>query len=143
MNNEILLDPELNGMEDIKEELMGQTLVGESYDARSDGPTSGLTKAVPRFKEDLEALLHLAKDDEPAMRCVRNKHTITAYYGVGDASSGGSDLPVEHPDGLHGRFGIWGSDNEERSSNYRELCNFVETVEEEAREGYLKDSELW
>ena len=66
-----------------------------------------------------------------------------AYYGFGDASSGGFGSTVERPDGLHGRFGIWGGNNEERSSNYRELCNLVETVEEEAQEGHLKDSELW
>ena len=77
------------------------------------------------------------------MRCVRNNHTITAYYGFGDASSGGFGSTVECLDGLHGRFGIWGSDSEERSLNYRELCNLVETVEEEAQEGHLKNSELW
>ncbi len=143
MNDETLLDSNLDRMEDIKEELMRQTLVGGSEDSRIDGPTSGLTEAVPRFKEDLEALLHLAQDDEPILSCVRNKHTITVYYGFGDASSGGFGSTVERPDGLHGRFGIWESDNEERSSNYRELCNLVETVEEEAKGGHLKDGELW
>ena len=143
VNDETPLDSNLDRMEDIKEELMRQTLVGGSEDSRNDGPTSGLTEAVPRLKEDLEALLHLAQDDEPILRCVRNKHTLTAYYGFGDASSGGFGSTVERPDGLHGRFGIWGSDNEERSSNYRELCNLVETVEEEAKGGHIKDGELW
>ena len=117
--------------------------MGGSEDARNDGPTSGLTEAVPRFKEDLEALLHLSQDDKTVMRCVRNKHTLMAYYGFGDASSGGFSSTVERPDGLHGRFGIWGSDNEERSLNFQELCNLVDTVEEEAQEGHLKDSKLW
>ena len=130
-------------MEDIKEELLRHMLVGGADANRTDGPPSGLTEAVPRFREDLEALLHLAQSDEPVMRCVRNKHTITAYYGFGDASSGGFGSTVERPDGLHGRFGIWGSDNEDKSSNYRELCNLVETIEEEAKEGHLKDGELW
>ena len=79
MRDKALLDSNLNRMEDIKEELMRQMLVGGSEDARNDGPTSGLTEAVPRFKEDLEALLHLSQDNEPVMRCVRNKHTLTAY----------------------------------------------------------------
>ena len=143
VNDEMPLDSNLDRMEDIKEELMRQTLVGGSEDSRNDGPTSGLTEAVPRFKEDLEALLQLAQDDEPILRCVRSKHTLTAFYGFGDASSGGFGSTVERPDGLHGRFGIWGSDNEEQSSNYRELCNLVETVEEEAKGGHLKDGELW
>ena len=140
---EAFLDDGLGKMEDIKEELLRHMLVGGVDSGRTDGPPSGFTEAVPRFREDLEALLHLAQSDEPVMRCVRNKHTITAYYGFGDASSGGFGSTVERPDGLHGRFGIWGSDNEDKSSNYRELCNLVETIEEEAKEGHLKDGELW
>ena len=86
VNDEMLLDSNLNKMEDIKEELMRQMLMGRSEDARNNRPTSGLTEAVPRFKEDLEALLHLAQDDKPVLRCVRNKHTIMVYYGFGGAA---------------------------------------------------------
>jgi hypothetical protein len=50
---------------------------------------------------------------------------------------------VASPDGLYGRFGIWGKDAEDQSLNYWELQNLVETVEEEAKEGYLKGGELW
>ncbi len=50
---------------------------------------------------------------------------------------------VERPGGLHGRFGLRGKDDKEQSSNYRELCNLVDTVEEEANEGHLRDRELW
>ncbi len=137
------MDPDSIGMENTKQDLLRQFLVGDDDNSQIDGPPTGLTEAVPRFKEDLEALLHLAQADKPAMRCVCNKHTITAYYGFGDASSGGFGSTVERPDGLHRRFGIWGNDIEEQSSNYRELCNLAETVEEEAQEGHLKDSKLW
>ena len=61
----------------------------------------------------------------------------------GDASSTGFGSTMMRPRGIHGRFGLWGKDEEDKSSNYRELRNLVEMVEEEAREGYLKDSELW
>ena len=44
---------------------------------------------------------------------------------------------VARPNGLYGRFGIWGKDAEDQSSNYRELRNLIETVEEEALNGYL------
>jgi hypothetical protein len=44
---------------------------------------------------------------------------------------------VARPDGLYGRFGIWGKDAEDQSSKYRELRNLVETVEEEALDRYL------
>ena len=52
-------------------------------------------------------------------------------------------VDLERKDGMHGQFGIWGRDAEGASSNYRELRNMVETVEEEAKQGHLKNSELW
>ena len=142
-NEDITLDPNSIGMENTKQDLLRQFLVKDDNNSRIDRPPTGLMEAVPRFKEDLEALLHLAQANKPAMRCVCNRHTVTAYYGFGDASPGGFGSTAERPNGLHGRFGIWGNDNEEQSSNYRELCNLVETVEEKAQEGHLKDSELW
>ena len=50
---------------------------------------------------------------------------------------------MARPDGLFGRFGLWGKDAEDQSSNYRELRNLVETVEEEALNGYLTGGEFW
>ncbi len=68
---------------------------------------------------------------------------VSAYYGFGDASSGGFGSTVEHPDGLHGRFGLWGSNTDNESLNYKELRNLVEMVEEKALNVHLSDSELW
>ncbi len=93
--------------------------------------------------EDLKSILDLASGDTPVMRCVCSRCMLTAFYGFGDASSAGFGSTMMRPRGIHGRFGLWGKDKEDKSSNYRELRNLVETVEEEAREGYLKDSELW
>ena len=109
----------------------------------SQAPESGFTTPVPRFKDDLEALLSLTAAESPAVMTVRCKHVITAFYGFGDASSGGFGATVERIGGVVGRFGLWGSDEESESSNYRELLNLVETVEEEARGGHLKNAELW
>ena len=92
------MDPDSIGMENTKQDLLRHFLVGDDDNSRIDGPPMGLTEAVPRFKEDLEALLHLAQADKPAMRCVCNKHIVTAYYGFGKASSGGFGSTVEHPD---------------------------------------------
>jgi hypothetical protein len=69
------------GMACVKIELVAQAKMGE--ESRGSGPPSGITKAVPRFKEDLEAILELASENEPAMRCVQSKHMLTAYYGFG------------------------------------------------------------
>jgi hypothetical protein len=99
--------------------------------------------AMPRFKEDLKALIALREGACMAKRCVRSQQTLTAYYGFGDTLSSGFGATVERPDGLNRRFGLWGRDEEDQSLNYQELRNLVETVEEEAHSGYLLDEELW
>lgn len=111
--------------------------------APAAGPDSGLTRAVPRLLSDLEALEKLSRSDKPLTRVVRGKVVLTAIYGFGDASSGGFGASIERKDGIHGRFGLWGRDEETASSNYRELLNLVETVEEEAALGNLNNAELW
>ncbi len=50
---------------------------------------------------------------------------------------------MERPGGLYEQYGLWGKDDKAQSSNYRKPCNLVDTVEEEANKGHLKDSELW
>jgi hypothetical protein len=109
----------------------------------SQGPSLGLTIAAPWFKKDLEALLFLSQSREPTMRQVRSSDVIlTAYYGFGDASSDGFGSTVARPGGMHGRYRLWSRDIEDQSSNYRELRNLVDTVEEEAKAGYHEGSEL-
>jgi hypothetical protein len=108
------------------------------------GPPSGVTVAVPRFQQDLEALLLLAQRERPILCCMQsNKCSLTVFYGFGNAFSSGFSLSVQRPDGLLTRFGIWPSDVGSESSNYREIRNLVEAVEEEAKVGYLANSEFW
>jgi hypothetical protein len=97
-------------LDDIKIQLLAHTLGGE--DQRMDGSATGLMLAAPRFKEDLEAILHLTEGEQPALHCVRSKLTMIAYYGFGDASSGGFGATVERPSGLHGCYGLWRKDKE-------------------------------
>ena len=134
-------DATTSTLDDLKVDLVTCSLTG--HDGPNDGPASGVTQAAPCFQQDLDAILHLAEEDTPRMRCVRCTSTLTAYYGFGDTSSAGFGLTVARPDGLYGRFGIWGKDAEDQSSNYRELRNLVETVEEEALNGYLTGGEFW
>ncbi len=120
-------------MESVKIELVDQAMMRDK--GCRTGPLSGITKAVPRFKEDLEAILELAMGDKPAMRCVQNNCMLTAYYGFGDTSSAGFGSTVKRPSGIHGRFGLWGKDKDDKSSNYSELRNLVEMVKKEAGKG--------
>jgi hypothetical protein len=99
--------------------------------------------AAPQLNQDLRAILQLTKGEQPQVRSVRSKLTITAYYSFGDASSGNFGATVERPGRLHGLFGLWGKDHKEQSLNYQELRNLVNTVKEEANEGHLRDGELW
>ena len=130
-------------------ELMDWTVNEEDEEALLAGlgscrePPSGVTCAVPRFRQDLEAILELAESPQPLRRVVRHRKLLTAYYGFGDASSDGFGATVEREDGLQGRYGLWSASNADQSSNFRELLNLVETIEEEAREARLSDTELW
>jgi hypothetical protein len=98
---------------------------------------------VPRFRQDLKALLFLTQSKKPILRRVRSaKYVHTAFYGFGDTSSGGFRSSIEHRDGLYIRQGLWPS-NKEGSSNLCALKSLVDVVKEEAHEGYLKGAELW
>jgi len=106
------------------------------------GPASGLTPVVPRFRKGLEVLMLLTARATPVKRIIRQREIVTAIYGFGDASLGGFGASVGLPQGIHSRFGVWGRDEEDKSSNYRELRNLVDTVEEEAQVGRLARTEL-
>jgi hypothetical protein len=137
-------DEEWGELDAIKLCLLSQADAKGTVGQEFQGPASGLTKAAPRFERDLEALIHLAGDATPVVRQIRGGQSKMVVYGFGDASAAGFGATIDRPgQGLFGRFGIWGKDAEDESSNYRELRNLVETIEEEAAEGYLEGGELW
>ncbi|KAL3816613.1 hypothetical protein ACHAXA_000737 [Cyclostephanos tholiformis] len=116
-----LKESTLTNMEDMKLDLMIEA--STSRRGGTLGSSKGQTPITPHFKKGLEA--------------------ITAYYGFGNASLKGFDAMVKHPNGMYGHFGLWGSNAEDKSSNYQELQNLVKTVDEEVASGYIKDGELW
>ena len=54
-------------MEEIKHHLVVVEVQERRADSSNVGPSSGITFAVPRFKEDLEALIVLTRDKQPVM----------------------------------------------------------------------------
>jgi hypothetical protein len=66
-------DKEWGRMEDIRMGLLSQVDAKEYTGVNCQGPPSGETGAAPRFKRDLEALLHLAGDANPAVRRIRRR----------------------------------------------------------------------
>jgi hypothetical protein len=120
-------------------------------------PEDGLTPPVPRFKDDVAALMHLTAFDLPPLRVVRPTQVVQVFYGFGDASGKqfGATLSENYncrgrlSGAVHGsnrirfRIGLWSPEVEEESSNYKELRNLVDAVGEEARAGCLRDCELF
>jgi hypothetical protein len=85
------MEPEQETERSVKElKLQGLIQAAQGMGADSQGPSSGLTVAIQRFKRDLEALLFLSRSKEPNMRQVRSSNVVlTAYYGFRDVLSGG------------------------------------------------------
>jgi len=115
---------------------------------------------VPCLEQDLLSLEALMKADQPAERVIRAKTTVHVVYGFGDASGTGFGSlltrlkalgsweklgPPSDPgtNGLRCRIGVWGRDAKDALSNYRELRNVVETLEDAEANGDLADAQVF
>ncbi len=79
----------------VTDEFKLRDLIGSlaSNTSSRSGPPSGVTVAMPRFQQDLKALLLLAQSERPILCCMQsNKCGLTAFYGFGNASSSGFGL---------------------------------------------------
>jgi hypothetical protein len=105
-------------------------------------PTS--VKLVPRLGTDIDSLLRIMHSGQPPLRLVHSRRLAVAIYGFGDASGSGFGSSFVTPDGgVHFRHGIWGSNAEHQSSNYRELRNLVEAIEEGMSTGLLSGAKVF
>lgn len=100
-------------------------------------------KGVPRLRWDLAALLTMVEASEPAVRFLRPTNVHEVVYGFGDASGKGFGATLTGPNEIRHRVGIWGTDPETASSNYRELSNLVEAIEDGVSRGQLKEAEIF
>ena len=146
-----------NECEDEDEAAMDHRLCAKIGEERVYAPTSGVTQAVPRLLEDIRALSKLADFELPPLRVVRPSMVVSVFYGFGDASGkefgstisdnyncqGGLSDEVEDEAGLRYRVGVWTADERAESSNYKELCNLVESTELEAKRGRLRNCEFF
>jgi hypothetical protein len=85
---------------------------------------------VSRLATDLRGLATLFQYPSPPKRVVRSKAIVVAWYGFGDASGAGFGDALISDTGVHYRYGVWGDDLSDKSSNYRELFNLTEAMEE-------------
>lgn len=107
------------------------------------GPPPDYVRPVPRFREDIIALLELFDTPSPPTRYVRSKQIRLASYSFTDASGGGFGSSTLTGEDLQYTHGVWTTAGELSTSNFRELENLVLTLEQGVNEGTLLDSEVW
>ena len=100
-------------------------------------------KKVRHFLSDLMELELIFDHDKPPRRLVRGTQVLVVQYGFGDASGGGFGSTWETTEGIMYRCGVWGRDNCGKSSNYRELKNLVDTIDEIGQRNGLAGVELY
>ena len=98
---------------------------------------------APRFLSDLNALKALLKSDAPPLRMIRGYAIGTARFAFGDASGGGFGSSWQGSKGIPYRFGTWGDDMNDSSSNFRELKNLVDTLIEMEKQESLRGIEIF
>jgi hypothetical protein len=107
---------------------------------RAHGPEPPpVVEAKPRLFADVAALLELCQQDEAPWGRVRAKKTVAALLELcqQDEAPGGRDSLMFH-------YGRWlASITDEESSNWRELANLVEFLEEEGAKGNPTDAEVF
>ena len=114
----------------------------KSYLDEGDKEAPARVKAVHRLRRDLKSLQCIMKSETPPLRLIRGQQLSYVLYGFGDASGAGFGSSWENKDGLCYRFGVWGKDAQGRSSNYRELRNLVESLEEMGESEGLSGTEI-
>ena len=82
---------------------------------------------------DLTALAAFTEADVPPIINDRCSSVRIVRYGFGDASGTGFGSTIQTRQGLKYRVGVWGSDEDSESSNFKELENVVSTIEDEAQ----------
>jgi hypothetical protein len=98
---------------------------------------------VPRMKGDVLALAKLTAAEIPPKVVRRKKAVASVAYGFGDASGKGFGYGVEIEGKVFEEFGQWHAELESTHSNYKELRNLVNAVENVAATGLLDDAELY
>ena len=97
---------------------------------------------VPRFHQCLEALKIFFDKESPPIITERTSYVQLVIYGFVDASKSGFGSSIDYDGSIKYRIGTWGPDQDTESSNFREFCNLVETLEHEASMNRLNNSTI-
>ncbi|KAL7581487.1 hypothetical protein ACA910_022057 [Epithemia clementina (nom. ined.)] len=97
---------------------------------------------VASFRSDITAISAMMAHDAPPLISIRSREVFVAVFGFGDVSGKGFGSGIQLELGLSYRIGIWSSKESNKSSNWREFANCVETIQEEVARGNLNGKEL-
>jgi hypothetical protein len=127
---------------------VGETEAGEMIDNANTNKgimetTPMVIKPLQQLVDDVEALSEFLEEDEPPVMNDRSAVVQIVRYGFGDASGTGFGSTIQTDEGLKYRIGVWGKDEEDESSNFKELANVVSTITQEAEKGNLRNSMLY
>jgi hypothetical protein len=99
---------------------------------------------APRLADDIQCLQALLQPMRPPIRMIRASKRFVAVYGFVDASAAGFGSSFTLPCGaVLFRHGLWGRDSDSLSSNFRELANLVDAIEEGVQSSELDHAELF
>ena len=112
-------------------------------DGQGDRGCPNEVTASIRLFDDVRALASMFDSPTAPQINLRSKEVVTVIYGFGDASGTGLGATFTCGTGFNYRIGVWGSDETDQSSNWREFTNIVESLEEEAGSGHLDQSEVF
>ena len=121
--------------------LKGKKITSGNDKIRESAP--GELLSVSRFKFDVEAMSVLLQAPTPALRLVRGESISQVSYGFGNASGGGFGGSWIHGKEIIFRFGLWGADMDNASSNLREATNDVQSLETMGQQGLLDGVEVF
>jgi len=99
-----------------------------------------------QFADDVKAFFVLFLGDELVKLLVRRKNIREVKYGFGDASGAGFGalfVKAGDEDKIYFRYGRWGSNLDSSSSNFREVNNLVEYLQEIVKEQSLGGVEIY
>jgi hypothetical protein len=113
-------------------------------EAATPAEAPGCVEAVPRLDFDIDASLKLLEAEQPPLNRVRAKATAKVYYGFGDALGCGFGATIQIGEEIVFEYGQWTQEvTETKSSNWRELNNLVETLEQVVVTHKLQGSEIF
>ena len=122
------------------EDMSNEEWSGEDQD---DAAVPVNATASPSLMQDVTALFEIFDQVSLPVVGVRCRKVLTVIYGFGDASGTGLGSTFTCGSGFNFRIEVWGAEQDEETSNWKEFTKVVEALEEEASEGNIQDSKVF